>query len=137
MKLFAAALGLMGSLLASQLAAQEAYSRVFACEGPDAKMEIYVPDSALRRDSTLKSGRPVLGFYALDLSDPDLNKGKALEVVLVRFAEHRRVLIVNQFTRGLPMTAIPIDGGVVNFDNRFASDDKCGPFDGIGYLVNQ
>ena len=135
MKLLADALGLMGSLLASQLSAQETYSRVFACESPDAKMEIYVPDSALRRDSTLKSGRPVLGFYALDLSDA--GKGKPLEVVLVRFAEHRRVLIVNQFTRGLPMTAIPIDGGVVNFDNRFAYDAKCGPFDGIGYLVNQ
>ena len=135
MKLPAAAVGLIGSLVASQLSAQEAYTRVFSCEGPDAKMEIYVPDSALQ-DSTLKSGRPVLGFYALDLSDPDLNKGKALEVVLVRFAEQRRALMVNQFTRGLPVTAIPIDGGVVHFDNRFAHDAKCGPFDGVGYLVN-
>ena len=135
MKLPAAAVGLMGNLVVSQLSAQEAYTRVFSCEGPDAKMEVYVPYSALR-DSLLKNGRAVLGLYALDLSDPDLNKGKDLEAVLVRFAKDRRAIIVNQFTRGLPVTAIPIDGGVVDFDPRFAHEAKCGPFDGVGYLVD-
>jgi hypothetical protein len=133
MKLPAAAAGLFGILVASQLSAQEAYTRGFSCEGPDATMEIYVPYSALE-DSTLKSGRTVLGFYALDLSK--LNKGKALEVILVRFAEERRVLIVEQFTRGLPAIAVPIDGGVVGFDARFAHNAKCGPFEGGGYLSN-
>lgn len=133
MKLLAAAVGLIGILVASQLSAQEAYTRGFSCEGPEATMEIYVPYSALE-DSTLKNGRTVLGFYALDLSK--LNKGKALEVILVRFAEDRRVLIVDQFTRGLPTTAVPIDGGVVDFDARFAHNAKCGPFEGLGYLAN-
>jgi hypothetical protein len=136
MKLPAATVALIGSLAASQLSAQEAYTRVFRCEGPDAKMEVYVPYSALQ-DSTLKRGRPVSGFYALDLSDPDLNKGKSLEVVLMRFARDRRAILVNQFTRGLPLTAIPIDGGVVNFDNRFGTGAECGPFDGIGYLEDR
>jgi hypothetical protein len=129
MKLSAAAIGLMASLIGSQLHAQEAYTRVFLCNNDDAKMEIYVPESALR-DSALKDGRPVLAWYALDLSDPDLNKGKSLEAVLVRYAEDRRALILYQFTRGVPLTAIPMGGGVVNFDNRFGNDAKCGPFEG-------
>ena len=120
----------MASLIASQLSAQEAYRRVFLCNNDDdATMEIYLPESAVR-DFGLKDGLPVLGFYALDLSDPDLNKGKSLEAVLVRYAQDKRALILYQFTRGLPLTAIPMAGGVVNFDNRFGEDAKCGPFEG-------
>ena len=74
----------------------------------------------------------MLAWYALDLSDPDLNKGKSLEAVLVRYAEDKRALILYQFTRGLPLTLIPMAGGVVNFDNRFGSDAKCGPYEGPG-----
>ena len=129
MKLSVAAAGLMASLIASQLSAQEAYNRVFLCDGDGVKMEIYIPGSA-SRDFALKDGRPVLAWYALDLSDPDLNKGKSLEAVLVRYAEDRRALILYQFSRGLPLTVIPMGGGVVNFDNRFGSDAKCGPFEG-------
>jgi hypothetical protein len=129
MKLSAAVMGLMASLIASQLSAQEAYNRVFLCDGDGVKMEIYIPESA-SRDFALKDGRPVLAWYALDLSDPDLNKGKSLEAVLVRYAEDKRALILYQFTRGLPLTVIPMGGGVVNFDNRFGSDAKCGPFEG-------
>ena len=129
MKLSVAAAGLMASLIASQLSAQEAYNRVFLCDGDGVKMEIYIPESA-SRDFALKDGRPVLAWYALDLSDPDLNKGKSLEAVLVRYAEDRRALVLYQFSRGLPLTVIPMGGGVVNFDNRFGSDAKCGPFEG-------
>jgi len=129
MKLSVAAAGLMASLIASQLSAQEAYNRVFLCDGDGVKMEIYIPESA-SRDFALKGGRPVLAWYALDLSDPDLNKGKSLEAVLVRYAEDKRALILYQFSRGLPLTVIPMGGGVVNFDNRFGSDARCGPFEG-------
>lgn len=129
MKLSAGAIGLMASLIASQLSAQEAYNRVFLCDGDGVKMEIYIPES-VSRNFALKDGRPVLAWYALDLSDPDLNKGKSLEAVLVRYAEDKRALILYQFTRGLPLTVIPMGGGVVNFDNRFGSDAKCGPYDG-------
>jgi hypothetical protein len=129
MKFSAAVIGLMASLIASQLSAQEAYNRVFLCDGDGVKMEIYITESA-SRDFALKDGRPVLAWYALDLSDPDLNKGKSLEAVLVRYAQDKRALILYQFTRGLPLTVIPMGGGVVNFDNRFASDAKCGPYEG-------
>ena len=127
MKLSVAAAGLMASLIASQ--SQEAYNRVFLCDGDGVKMEIYIPES-VSRDFALKDGRPVLAWYALYLSDPDLNKGKSLEAVLVRYAEDKRALILYQFSRGLPLTVIPMGGGVVNFDNRFGSDAKCGPFEG-------
>ena len=129
MKLSVAAAGLMASLIASQLSAQEAYNRVFLCDGDGVKMEIYIPESA-SRDFALKDGRPVLAWYALDLSDPDQKKGKSLEAVLVRYAEDKRALVLYQFSRGLPLTVIPMGGGVVNFDNRFGSDAKCGPFEG-------
>jgi hypothetical protein len=129
MKLWAAAVGMMASLIASQSSAQEAYTRVLLCGDDDGvKMEIYLPESAVR-DFALKDGSPVLGWYALDLSDPDLNKGKSLEAVLVRYAQDKRALILYQFTRGLPLTVIPMGGGVVNFDNRFASGAKCGPYE--------
>ena len=136
MKLSAAAIGLMASLIASQSSAQEAYNRVFLCDGDGVKMEIYIPESA-SRDFALKDGRPVLAWYALDLSDPDLNKGKSLEAVLVRYAQDKRALILYQFTRGLPLTVIPMGGGVVNFDNRFGSDAKCGPYEGHGWDADQ
>ena len=131
MKLAAAAVGLMASLIASQSSAQEAYTRVFLCSNDNdgTNMEIYLPESAVR-DFGLKDGSPVLGWYALDLSDPDLNKGKSLEAVLVRYAQDKRALILYQFTRGLPLTAIPMGGGVVNFDNRFGTGAKCGPYQG-------
>jgi hypothetical protein len=92
MKLSVAAAGLMASLIASQLSAQEAYNRVFLCDGDGVKMEIYIPESA-SRDFALKDGRPVLAWYALDLSDPDPKKGKSLEAVLVRYAEDKRALV--------------------------------------------
>ena len=44
---------------------REAYmSRVLACEGPDAKMEVYLPD----RDGGPRTiNKSVIGYYALDL----------------------------------------------------------------------
>src|SRR5262245_33596443 len=131
MKFSAAAAGLMASLIASQSPAQEAYPRVFLCNSvpnDGVKMEIYLPESAVR-DFGLKDGSPVLGWYALDLSDPGLSKGKSLKAVLVRYAQDKPALILYQFTRGLPLTAIPMGGGVVTFDNRFGSAAKCGPYE--------
>ena len=37
-------------------------------------------------------------------------------------------MIVDQYTRKLPPTAIPVAGGTVDFDQRFAAGAKCGPF---------
>ena len=101
----------------------EAYmSRVLACEGPDAKMEVYLPQSVVSR--TLNHS--VIGYYALDLTEA--NKGKSLEPVRIRLSPDKQTVIVEQYTRGAPPTRIPVAGGTVDFDNRFGTAANCGPF---------
>ena len=116
-------------LLASPASAkdpgQEAYMiRMLACEGPDAKMEIYLPQSAVSDRTMIKNS--VIGYYSLDLSEQ--NKGKPLEPVRVTLSPDKKTVIVEQYTRGLPPTRIPAAGGTVDFDNRFGTGAKCGPF---------
>jgi hypothetical protein len=102
--------------------------RVLACEGPDARMEIYVPQSVVSGTTPIARAlmKPVIGYYALDLSDT--NKGKPLEPVKVSMTPDGKTVIVNQYTRGLPPTRIPVGGGTVDFDRRFGTKAKCGPF---------
>jgi hypothetical protein len=102
--------------------------RVIACEGPDAKMEVYVPQSVATGDAALTRAlaRPVIGFYTLDLTAA--NKGKVLEPVKVSLTADKQAVIVYQYTRKLPATRIPVSGGTVDFDRRFGTGAKCGPF---------
>jgi hypothetical protein len=108
---------------------QQAYMiRMLACEGPDASMEVYVPQSIVYGKAPLASAlaQPVIGYYTLDLSAA--NKGKSLEPVKVSITADGKTVIVNQYTRGLPPTRIPLGGGTVDFDKRFGTQAKCGPF---------
>ncbi len=108
---------------------QQAYTiRMLACDGPDAKMEVYIPQSIVFGTTPLARAlaRPVIGYYALDLSAE--NKGKSLEPVKVSMTADGKTIIVNQYTRGLPPTHIPLVGGTVDFDQRFGTQAKCGPF---------
>jgi hypothetical protein len=102
--------------------------RMLTCEGPDAKMEVYIPQSIAFGTAALASAlaRPVIGYYSLDLSAQ--NKGKPLEPVKVSMTADGKTVFVNQYTRGLPPTRIPSSGGIVDFDQRFGSQAKCGPF---------
>jgi hypothetical protein len=102
--------------------------RMLACEGEDAKMEVYVPQSIASGATPLARAlaQPVIGYYALDLSEA--NKGKPLEPVKVSMTPDGKTVIVNQYTRGLPPTRIPVGGGTVDFDQRFGTGAKCGPF---------
>jgi hypothetical protein len=120
-------------VLATQAAAKDpgpeaSMVRVLACEGPDAKMEVYVPESVVfgsgGRASTLE--RPVIGYYTLDLTEA--NKGKMLEPVRVSLSADKKTVIVDQYTRKLPPTRVPVAGGTVDFDKRFGTAAKCGPF---------
>jgi hypothetical protein len=127
-------LGLLGSIIlifaglpaAAKDPGKEAYMiRMFACEGPDAKMEVYLPESVeFDRDGGART--PVIGYYALDLTEA--NKGKHLEPVRISLSPDKKTVIVEQYTRGLPPTRIPVAGGTVDFDNRFGTAAKCGPF---------
>jgi hypothetical protein len=118
-------------LLANPVAAKdpgdEAYmTRMLACEGPDAKMEVYLPQSVLFGQDPRAMARPIIGYYTLDLTEA--NKGKVLEPVRVTVSADRKTVTVEQYTRGLPPTRIPAAGGTVNFDKRFGTAAKCGPF---------
>ena len=103
--------------------------RMLVCEGENAPMmEVYVPQSVVFGKKLLAEAlaRPVIGYYTLDLSGID--KGKPLEPVKVSMTADGRTVIVNQYTRGLPPTRIPVEGGTVDFDHRFGEQAKCGPF---------
>jgi hypothetical protein len=120
---------LMSFAAAAKDPGQDSYMiRMLACEGPDAKTEVYIPQSiAFDRDALKRAlAEPVIGHYTLDLTDA--NKGKALEPVKVSMSADGKTVTVNQYTRGLPPTRIPVTGGTVDFDQRFGTSAKCGPF---------
>jgi hypothetical protein len=106
---------------------QEAYMvRVLACAGPDAKMEVYLPQSIIYGAGAKGLTRPTIGYYTLDLTEA--NKGKVLEPVRVSVSADKQTVIVDQYTRKLPVTRVPAAGGTVDFDQRFGTAAKCGPF---------
>ena len=102
--------------------------RMLSCKGTDANMEVYIPQSIALSGPALARAlaQPVIGYYALDLSE--VGKGKPLEPVKVSMKADGKTVIVNQYTRKLPPTSIPVGGGTVDFDQRFGTGAKCGPF---------
>ena len=101
--------------------------RVLSCQGADAAMELYLPQSlVLKGDQAVRKMRPTIGYYVLDLSSAQ--KGKVLEPVRVSMAADGKTITVDQYTRGLPPTRIPVGGGTVDFDQRFGTQAKCGAF---------
>ena len=102
--------------------------RMLSCTSPGATMEVYIPESiALDFKGMVHDlQKPVIGYYTLDLTS--INKGKPLEPVKVSMTADGKMVIVNQYTRSLPPTLIPIGGGTVDFDQRFGTSAKCGPF---------
>ena len=103
--------------------------RMLACKGADANMEVYLSQSiALSGGPALARAlaQPVIGYYTLDLTEA--NKGKVLEPVKVSMSADGKMVIINQYTRKLPPTRIPVAGGTVDFDQRFGTGAKCGPF---------
>jgi hypothetical protein len=104
-------------------------ARIFVCQGPDAAMEVYVPQSLLTKRSIEKQGLggTVNGLYALDLSGAQ--KGKAIEPVRLRSTKDNKAIMIDQFTRkGLKPATIPMAGGIIDFDPRFGTKAKCEPF---------
>jgi hypothetical protein len=102
-------------------------TRVLACDGVDAKMEVYLPQSLVTKGyQAVRKMKPTIGWYTLDLTSAE--KGKVMEPVRVSMSTDGKTVTVNQYTRGLPPTAIPVAGGTVDFDQRFGTKAKCGPF---------
>lgn len=100
--------------------------RMMACDAEGLPIEVYLPQSVVFSDHGMSAGQTVNGYYTLDLSS--INKGKGLEPVRVTMSADKKFITVNQHTRGLPPTRIPVGGGTVDFDHRFAKNAKCGPF---------
>jgi hypothetical protein len=102
--------------------------RMLSCKGGSATMEVYIPQSIALSGAALARAlvQPVIGYYTLDLSEA--NKGKPLEPVKVSMTADGKTVIVDQYTRKLPVTRIPVSGGIVDFDQRFGTGAKCGPF---------
>jgi hypothetical protein len=127
-RMAACALVVIGCFASAAQADDGAMSRVLACEGIDAKMEVYLPESVASGlgvdNAALK--QPAAGFYALDLSGA--GKGKSLEPARISLTPDGKSVGVDQYTRGLPPTKIPVAGGTVDFDHRFGTKAKCGPF---------
>jgi hypothetical protein len=109
-------------------AKEQTYRRVLVCAGPDASMEVYLPEGLVSGSGVdnVKLDKPATGLYALDLSGA--GKGKVLEPVRVSLEDKGETLVVDQFTRGLKPTRVPVAGGTVDFDNRFATKAQCAAF---------
>jgi hypothetical protein len=104
-------------------------TRIFVCNGSDATMEIYVPQSVLAKRNIERQGLggTVNGLYALDLTDA--GKGKVIEPVRLRSSKDNKSIGIDQFTRkGLKPASIPMTGGTLDFDQRFGTKAKCGSF---------
>jgi hypothetical protein len=106
----------------------ESYCLVISCKSDDAVVEICAPQRICYKgyDEFFKDLQSEQrGLYALDLSGYD--KGKSLEPINLRATKRNTGIIVDQFTRRLPATAVPREGGKVSFDTRFATDMLCSP----------
>ena len=110
--LVAAMMLIFGGSAAAKDPGKEGYMiRMLACEGPGAKMEVYLPQSFDRDGGPRATNKPVIGYYALDLTEA--NKGKPLEPVRIRLSPDKQTVIVEQYTRGLPPTRIPVAGSIL------------------------
>src|SRR5690606_35458040 len=91
--------------------------RVLVCSGPGASMEVYLPEKLVTGTglANVDLSQPAVGGYTLDLSGA--GKGKVLEWVRVSLVDGGESIVVDQFTRGLPPTKIPVTGGTVDLDN--------------------
>ena len=105
-----------------------AMRRVLSCAGPDAKIEVYIPETAWAGAGVgnARLDTRVVGAYALDLSAA--GKGKTLEPVHVQYSKDKKAVIIDQYTRKFPPTLVAVVGATVDFDQRFATGVRCGSF---------
>jgi hypothetical protein len=107
-----------------------AMTLVLRCKNEDAVVEVYAPQSLVagRTIANINLSRPVKGLYALDLTQAE--KGKSLEPARISLGSDRKSVVIDQLTRKLPPTSVPVAGGKVSFDKRFAEGMVCEPFNG-------
>jgi hypothetical protein len=124
----AVALSLL-AIPASASAQDSAFARVLQCKNQDARVELYLPSAIANNGNDWQAlEKTTTGYYALDLSGA--GKGKPLEPVRVTLTKDKKGVVVDQYTRGLPPSTVPLKGGRVSFDKRFAENMLCGPLGG-------
>src|SRR5208337_938342 len=106
----------------------ESYRLIVSCKNDAAVAEIYAPERISNNGfdaffEAIQTGQR--GYYALDLNE--YGKGKVLEPATLRASKVNKGVEVDQFTRGLPPTTVPKEGGTVSFDTRFATSMVCSP----------
>jgi hypothetical protein len=121
---------LIGSLPLPASAQDGAMTLVLRCKNENAQVEVYAPQSIVtgRTLANIDLTRPVSGFYALDLTQAD--KGKSLEPARISLAANKKSVVIEQLNRKLPSATVPVAGGKVSFDRRFAENMTCEPFNG-------
>ena len=121
------ALAAVMALAAMPVGAQDgAFARVLQCKNQDAQVELYLPAAIAHAGNNWQALETrTTAYYVLDLSGA--GKGKPLEPVRVTLSKDKRGLVVDQYTRGLPPSTVPLKGGKVTFDKRFAENMTCGP----------
>ena len=109
----------LGTVQAS--AAEVAMRRVFSCVGPDAKMEIYIPESLWSGlgVQNAKLDKQATGAYSLDLTDA--GKGKMLEPVHVQYSNDKKSVVVTQVD---PLADIRVAEEALVVLVRVAVDDR-------------
>lgn len=119
-------ISLLGLVPASSSAQEGTFTRVLQCKNQDARVELYLPTAIAHGGNDWQAlEKTTPGYYALDLSGA--GKGKPLEPVRITLTKDKSGLVVDQYTRGLPPSTVPLKGGKVSFDKRFAENVACGP----------
>jgi hypothetical protein len=103
-------------------------TRVFACQGADAAVEIYVPQSVLQKRNveTMGLGRTVNGLSIVQSAGAQ--KQKVIEPVRLRSTRDNAITVERFLHKGMKPIAIPMAGGRLDFDQRAGSKVTCEPF---------
>ena len=111
----------------SSSAQEGAFARVLQCKNQDARVELYLPTAIAHAGD---------GWQALEKTTPGYLRARPLAVparasrwspCASLSTKDKRGVVVDQYTRGLPPSTVPLKGGKVSFDKRFAENMTCGP----------
>lgn len=105
-------------------------ARILDCmgAGDDVRIELFLPNAVVYQDGKMNDPKvPVNGYFILDLEK--LGKGKSMEPVKVWRDDKAKAIVVTRYSRGMAPTRVALNGGVVDFDDRFAEGARCKPYD--------
>ncbi|MEI7606741.1 MAG: hypothetical protein WCJ64_05105 [Rhodospirillaceae bacterium] len=103
------------------------FDMLFRCEGSGAVIEIFAAtvSAQSRVEEPFVGGRSAIihGFYAFDLTSA--GRGKSLSPVRLQTLPNGKAVIVTFADNRQDPVSIPVKGGIVTFDPKWAPDTKC------------